>query len=48
MSCRNCTYFPCLKFVCNIGNKEGCSDYKSIVTKEIENSNKQDTNSDNK
>lgn len=35
-SCRNCKYFPCLKFECNFGSKEGCSDFKSIVTYEIE------------
>lgn len=37
MNCRTCIYFPCLKYTCNIGNKEGCEDYKSIVTEEIEN-----------
>lgn len=36
MNCRNCFYFPCFKNICNIGNKQGCEDYKSIVTKEIE------------
>lgn len=34
--CCICTYFPCLKFTCNIGNKQGCDEFKSIVTNEIE------------
>ena len=34
--CRTCLYFPCLKFTCNIGNKQGCDDFKSVVTNEIE------------
>lgn len=37
MNCRNCVYFPCLKFVCNIGDKTGCEEYKSIVKQELEN-----------
>ena len=37
MNCKNCIYFPCLKFTCSIGNKEGCAEYKSIVQAEIEN-----------
>lgn len=37
MDCRNCIYFPCFKTVCNIGNKSGCEDYKSIITYELEN-----------
>lgn len=36
MNCRTCKYFPCLKFTCSLGNKEGCEDYKSIVEDEIE------------
>ena len=38
--CRNCTFFPCLHPICNIGNKEGCDNFKSIIQKEIENINK--------
>lgn len=34
-NCRTCTYYPCLKVQCSIGNKEGCEDYQSIVTTEI-------------
>ena len=34
--CKTCTYYPCLKTQCSIGNKEGCDDYKSTVQKEIE------------
>lgn len=36
MNCKTCIYFPCLKFTCNIGNKEGCDEYKSIVREEEE------------
>lgn len=37
MNCRNCCYFPCYKTTCNIGNKEGCDNFKSITSKEIDN-----------
>lgn len=47
MNCKNCIYFPCLKFTCNFGNKEGCIDYKSIVQSEIENINKKIRNDAN-
>jgi len=36
MNCKTCTYYPCLKVQCNIGNKEGCNDYKNFVQSEIE------------
>lgn len=36
INCKNCTYFPCLKFICNIGNKGGCSDFKSTVGKHLD------------
>lgn len=36
-NCKNCAYFPCLNPICNIGNKEGCDDFKSVIQKEIEN-----------
>lgn len=35
-NCKNCTYFPCLKPQCLIGNKEGCNDFKSISQTIIE------------
>lgn len=34
-TCQTCIYYPCTKFVCNIGNKEGCEEYESIVSREI-------------
>ena len=34
--CRNCVFFPCLRPTCNIGNKEGCDNFKSIIQKELE------------
>lgn len=34
--CKTCAYFPCYKTCCNLGNKEGCEDYKSITRKAIE------------
>lgn len=40
--CQLCAYFPCLKFQCNIGNKEGCEDFKSYTGKKIEDINKKD------
>lgn len=33
--CQTCRYFPCTKIQCNIENKEGCNDYRSIVQEEI-------------
>ncbi len=47
MNCRNCIYFPCLKFTCNIGDKTGCDEYKSIVQAEIENIDKKIRNDAN-
>ena len=46
MNCKTCIYFPCLKFVCNIGNKEGCEDYKSVVRAEEEQIDKKLRNDD--
>jgi len=42
-TCQTCTYFPCTKLVCNIGNKEGCEEYKSVVSKMIEEMGENDT-----
>ena len=33
--CQTCRYFPCTKFQCNIGNKEGCENYESEISKVI-------------
>jgi len=33
--CQTCAYFVCTKVQCNIGNKEGCEEYESRVSKEI-------------
>lgn len=33
--CKTCAFFPCLKSTCNLGNKEGCDNYKSVTQKEI-------------
>lgn len=47
MNCRNCCYFPCYKTICNIGNKQGCDNFKSVITKEIENISKKIRNDTN-
>lgn len=36
--CKNCRWFPCTKFECNIGSKNGCLDFESTVQKELKES----------
>ena len=35
-SCKNCIHYPCTKKECDIENKNGCNEYKSIIKSAIE------------
>lgn len=39
--CNTCIYFPCLKTQCNLADKEGCGEYKSVSRAEMENIDKE-------